>query len=354
MRIVAIIIFAVLWIGRVVAAEPAALSVEQRESLDATLEEIRKRTGIPGLAIGIVEGGLPVYLRGFGVRDIRTGAPVTADTQFHIASISKTFTATAVMQLVEQGKLALADPVERVLPAFTGSGITVERLLTHSAGLSDRVRPSGATRDGQVAEYVIRVARHPPAYLPGKGWKYSDADFNVLGAVVEGISGEQFPDYIERHVFAVTGMTQSTARPPDTTANIAWPHRGEKSVRRSSSHPWDRVFVPSSGIQSSANDLARWAAANLDRDAALLSPASYAALFERRVDTEWPGVAMGLGWQLEQRGETWLPRHPGSEAGFKSLLTLFPEKRRAIVILSNGETTPRWEIRDAIEAVLGP
>jgi CubicO group peptidase (beta-lactamase class C family) len=352
LRILAVAILVVLCVGRVAAAD--TISVEKSQRLDATLEDARRRAGIPGLAVGIVESGMPAYARGFGVRDLQTGAPVTADTQFHVASISKTFTATAVMQLIEQRKLALTDPVERVLPAFAGSGITVEQLLTHTAGLADWIHPSGATRDAQVAEYVIRVARHSPAYLPGKGWKYSDADFNVLGAMVESISGQPFPDYLERHVFAVTGMTQSTARPPDAAANIAWPHRGGKSVRRASRHPWDRVFVPSSGIQSSANDLTRWAAANLNRDPALLSPASYAALFERRVDTEWPGVAMGLGWQLEQRGDTWLPRHPGGEAGFRSLLTIFPEQQRAIVILSNGEATPRWEIRDAIETILSP
>ena len=107
----------------------------QIAQLDTRIEKMRVDAHVPGLAVGIIDGGRVVYARAFGVRDLQSGAPVTTDTLFHIASVSKTFTATAVMQLVEKRKLALTDAVEKFLPAFAGSGITIEQLLTHSAGL---------------------------------------------------------------------------------------------------------------------------------------------------------------------------------------------------------------------------
>ena len=170
--------------------------------------------------------------------------------------------------------------------------------------------------------------------------------------MIEVASGVIYPIYIEGYVFRPAGLTRATTHWPGAAADIAWPHRGEKSPRRASKHPWDRVFLPSSGIEASVTDLLHWAQVNLERNPALLSAASYAAIFERHVDTKWPKVAMGLGWQLEQRGDALLPFHPGGDSGFRSMLMLYPAQQRAIVILSNGEGTPRWEIRDAIEAVL--
>jgi CubicO group peptidase (beta-lactamase class C family) len=333
-------------------AEPS-LTVEQRTALDSTLEDMRTKAHVPGLAVGIVDGGALVYSRGFGVRDLGSGAPVDTDTLFHVASISKTFTTAAVMQLIERGKLTLDDPVERHLPEFAGSGILVRHLLTHTAGLQDRERPTGSAESSAVNAYVTRVANRARAYPPGKGWEYSDADFNVLGALVEKVSDRTFCEYIEKQILAPAKLTHVSCRAPDAKGNIAWPHRGESTPQRAERHPWDRAFLPSSGIEASVTDVMRWSALHLARDPSLLKSGSYAALFEPRVETSWDGVSMGLGWQLEKRGETWLPRHPGGDPGFRALMTLYPSRGGAIVILSNGESTPRWELRTAIEKILG-
>jgi CubicO group peptidase (beta-lactamase class C family) len=337
-----------------VAAAPASadLSDAQRVELDTKIERIRAHARVPGLAIGVVDGGAPVYVRAFGVRDLATKQPVTTDTRFHIASISKTFTATAVMQLIEEDRLTLNDKLGRWLPPFAGSGITIEQLLTHTAGLEDWIDPEGATDDAQVAEYVARVAKHHHPYPPGDGWAYTDVDFNLLGAVIEAASGERFPDYLAAHVFAKAGLTRTSALKPAADDDFAWPHVGEWHVKRAKTHPWDRVFIPSSGVESTITDLVQWCLVNLHRDPALLTAASYEVLFRPRVETEWDNISMGLGWQLERRGKEWLPRHPGGDPGFHTLLVLYPAQQRAIVILSNGETTPRSEIRELIEDVL--
>lgn len=331
---------------------PSKLPPDWVYLLDGSLERVRQEFAIPGLAVGVIEDGVPMYVRAFGVRDTQTSEPVTVHTLFHVASISKTLTAAAVMQLAEQNRLALTDPVGRYLPAFANSPITITQLLTHTAGLQD-MRHSSPTADAKaVTEYIEKVAQRKLAYEPGEGWEYSDTAFNVLGAVIEAVTKQSYSQYMQAHVLVPAGMTESTFELPGVGADIAWPHTGEAFVRRASSYPWDRVFLPSAGLNASITDMTRWALVHLNRDPALLSPASYEALLSYQLDSSWEGMAMGLGWQLEQQDDRWLPRHAGAAHGFSALLTLYPQQRRAIVILSNGETTPRTAIRSMVESAL--
>jgi CubicO group peptidase (beta-lactamase class C family) len=331
---------------------PPVLATDQVGNLDGTLEYIRQDFHIPGLAVGIVDNGVPVYARAFGVRDMSSGAPVTVHTLFHVASITKTLTATAVMQLAEKNQLALGDPLGRYLSDFANSPITITQLLTHSAGLQDVRYASATTEAAAVRDYVTKIARRDLAYPPGKGWEYSDTAFNLLGATIESVTRQSYADYMQANVLVAARMKESTFAAPDPAGNVAWPHTGEILVHRANNYPWDRAFLPSAGLNASVLDMMQWAIANLNRDPALLTPASYETIVSRQLDSSWDGMAMGLGWQLEKRGTQYLPRHAGAERGFSALLTLYPEQRRAIIILSNGETTPRMAIRDAIEATL--
>lgn len=320
--------------------------------LDGSLERVRQSFSIPGMAIGIVENGEPVYVRAFGVRDLDTGEPVTLHTRFHIASLTKTFTAAAIMQLHEQQRIALDAPIAQYVPAFANSSITVTQLLTHSAGLEDIDHQSKRSDEDALRNYVAKLAQNDVAYPPGQGWGYTDAAFNVLGAAIESITGSNYLDYMHEEVLKKAGMRESMFYAPGPGADGASPHTGKVFVRRALGYPWDRAMMPSSGLNSSINDMTRWATLHVNRDPTLLSTASYEAMFQHRLDSSWDGIAMGLGWQLEKRGDSWLPRHYGQEHGFTASITLYPQKRRAIVILSNAETTPRGEIRKLIESVL--
>ena len=320
--------------------------------LDGSLERVRQSFSIPGMAIGIVENGEPVYVRGFGVRDLETGEPVTVHTKFHVASLTKTFTTAAIMQLHEQQRIALDAPIAQYVPAFANSSITVTQLLTHSAGLQDIAHESKRSDEDALRNYVIELAQNDVAYPPGQGWGYTDAAFNVLGAAIESITGKKYLDYMHEEVLKKAGMPESMFWVPGAGGDGAWPHPGKVFVSRQVSYPFDRAMMPSSGLNSSINDMTRWAALHVNRDPALLSAASYEAMFQHHLDSSWEGMAMGLGWQLEKRGDRWLPRHYGQEHGFTASITLYPQQRRAIVILSNAETTPRGEIRKLIESVL--
>ena len=280
------------------------LTPDRVYALDLSMESILQEFGIPGLAIGIVENGEPVYIRGFGVRDKKTDEPVNAHTLFHVASITKTFTATAIMQLAERDQLGLEDTI-------ADSTATITQLLTRQ-----------------------------------------DATFNALGSIIESAAQQKYLQYMQSQVLQPAGMVESTFTVPLVNANVAWPHVGRVFVRRATRYPWDEASLPSAGLTASVGDITRWAALHINRDPVLLEPDSYHALIEHRRDGERPDTAVGLGWQLERRGDDWLPHHLVEARGFSALLTLYPKQRRAIVILSNGETTPGKEIRGVIESVL--
>lgn len=352
LRLLAISLIASICFGAH-ASEPAtALADDTTARLDSMLEKLRVRHDVPGLAVGILENNEPVYVRGFGVRNLKTDAPVDADTLFPVASISKTFTATAIMQLVEQQLMGLNAQLSNYLPQFQGSGISVLNLLTHTAGLPDAFAPKGRSDKDAVLAYVAKVAGDSADFAPGTNWAYADAHFNLLGAVVQSLLQRPFPDYAKDKLLQPLGMTRSSFWPVDESTNVALPHTGWFRLSPGSDRPWDIAFAPSEGLHSSARDMLKWAKANLDHDPKLMLPQSYATMHEPLMDTAWNGIRMALGWQVEGPPNAPVLRHAGGMDGVAALLTMYPDSGRAIVILSNAEETPRFEIRKAINAIL--
>lgn len=283
---------------------PPKLSRDHVALLDGSMERVLQDFAIPGLAIGIVENGEPVYIRGFGVRDTRSDRAVNTHTVFHVASITRTFTATAILQLAERRQLGLTDSI-------ADSPVTVAQLLTRN-----------------------------------------DEAFDALAVIIESASQQKYLQYMQTSVLDAAGMTESTFGVPVADANVAWPHTGKVFVRRSSRYPWEEDSLPSTGLSASIADVTRWAAMHVNRDPSLLTTASYDAMIEPQRDSELADTGLAFGWQLERRDDEWLPRLAASGRGFSSFLTLYPKQQRAIVILSNGETTPGEQIRDVIESVL--
>jgi len=320
--------------------------------LDSVLEDLRAAHHVPGLAVGILENGEPVYAQGFGVRSLKTDAPVDADTLFPVASISKTFTATAILQLAEQQLVDLDAQLSTYLPQFQDSGISILNLLTHTAGLPDAYTPIGGSNVDAVLAYVAKVADDGTDFEPGTGWAYADAHFNILGAVVQSLTRTPFPDYAKDKLLEPLGMMRSSFRPTADTENVALPHTGWFRLRPRGGRSWDIAFAPSEGLHSSAREMLKWAKANLEHDPKLMLRQSYATMHEPRMDTAWKGVRMALGWQVEGPPGPPVLRHAGGMDGVAALLTLYPDSGRAIVVLSNAEETPRFEIRRAINAIL--
>jgi CubicO group peptidase (beta-lactamase class C family) len=283
-----------------------------------------------------------------------TSAP-NAVPRFHAASITKLLTAIVVFSLEEDGALSIGDPVGDYVAAFDGSPITIGHLLTHTSGLRDRQRAAGRESAAEVGDYIEALAAQTVRVEPGSRWSYADAGYNLLGIVIESATGLPYVDVVVERVLEPLGMRDSTFFPdqlPDGDRVTAYDRRG-----RALRHPWDRAFLPSSGLQTTAADLVRFAGAVLaiaaGDDDGIVTRATLARMTTRQIATGWQGIAQGYGFQIAETpaGPQW--RHAGGEAGFESLLTLYPRHDLGIALLGNRADWPRFEFERAVsEAVL--
>ena len=277
-------------------------------------------------------------------------ADSTMQNRFHAASISKLFTAIVIMQLRDEGALSLQDRVGVYESSFSDSPIRIEHLLTHTSGLRDRRRADGRTTGAEVDAYIGSLAKQKTGNTSGSDWNYADAGFNLLGRVIENVTGKPYSVVMKDRLLVPVGMQDSDF----DLSNIPVENRVQAYDRRGNpnEHPWDLAFLPSSGLQTTATDLALFAQAVLQTSGSVSEPiVSLESLHEMtmvRIATDWDGVSQGYGWQLAntRRGRQW--RHAGAEAGFESLLTIYPEAGFAIAVLGNKQDWPRFEFEREI------
>jgi CubicO group peptidase (beta-lactamase class C family) len=336
-----------------VAWEVAAMSV------DAAARQAMAASTAPGLAVALVRHGRVAWARGYGLADPEAGEPVTAATRFQAASLSKPVTAWGVLRLVEQGRIGLDEPVTgrlrrwRPPPSpFDPEGITVRRLLSHTAGLSvhgydgqrpqEPLPPIAASLSGEAGgSFPVELLQ-----APGRGWLYSGGGYSVLQLLVEELTGLPFAAFMRRQVLAPLGMSASGFRWRRTAAT-ARPHD-----RRGARIP-DFAFAEqaAAGLVTTAPDLARFVAAALPGPKGeppgrgVLRPASVALALAAAPGTDgrW-GLGYGLG--LLPGGDL-LAYHEGANRGWRAGMALLPERRAGIVALANGDGGD-----DAIDAVV--
>ncbi len=325
------------------------ISDTAKQELDMVLENIRADNNVPAMSIGIIEGSRIVYQKGFGLD--ASEHTVSGNTKFRVASISKLFTAQAVMQLVEKGKLSLDDKAGKYLPAFKGENISILELMTHHSGLKDKIKPKKISKSRSVQNY-FQLSMGKQGKLD-KSFEYADLNFNVLGSIVAKVSEKSYPDYINDHILSPlklsnTGFVQmSHAFSPDVD-----PYINGRRLRKAPHRPFDPFFSPSEGLISSTNDLLKWLLATLLQDERLLQSTTYQRMLTPRANTKWGQIKMGLGWQLYSNEYGEVIQHAGSVVGVKALLIAYPNIQRGIVILSNADKLPRWEIAARVNEIL--
>ncbi len=322
--------------------------------LDLWIEEQRAYHGVPGLAIGVVVDQELIWAKGYGVSDLSTGAPMTPETVFRAGSITKLFTATAVMHLRDAGKLRLDDPVSRHLPwfsvksAFEGAPeITVRQLLTHTSGLPrEAAFPYWTTHDFPTREQVIQALPGQDAvYAPASRYKYSNLGMALLGEIVAAVSGVPYAEYLAKHVLEPLGMTRSSAAPDDALRSrmtTAYLRREDDGRRKIADYYETRALAPAANLVSSVEDLARFAALQF-RDAPHAGGAQVlrgSTLQEMRrphwVKADWSG-GLGLGFRVARRQGKTLVTHGGWVAGHRSHFLLVPAEKVAVVAMTNAD-----------------
>jgi CubicO group peptidase (beta-lactamase class C family) len=310
-------------------------------------------SGEPGIAVLIVKDGRIAFERGYGVAELRTGRPIDARTNFRLASVSKQFTAAAVMLLVRDGRLRYESRLTDIFPDFPeyGREITVRNLLQHTSGLPDyedlmppAPEPESPDpvqiKDGEVLALLKRTPA--PLFPPGTAWQYSNSGYVVLGQIAEKISGKPFDQFLEKRIFAPLKMRRTVAyvRGRNTVSNRAFGHGRELGQWRETDQSPTSATLGDGGIYSSLADLIRWDD-SLDRGTLLkkeemrfaLEPVQ--VLGARPVEPDGTPASYGFGWFLNPwkgRPRMW---HYGETRGFRTAIERFPAARITVVVLAN-------------------
>lgn len=335
------------------AAAKTASKSSSYDAIDAYVEQEMRRLNIPGASLAIVEGDQVTHLRGFG-HALPGGPPPAPQTPFVLGSTTKSFTALAVMQLVEAGKIELDAPVQRYLPWFrvadarASTRITVRHLLNQTSGLPEWPgeflladfddRPDAAER--QLRALSALKLNHPV----GSAWEYSNLNYNLLGLVIEAASGESYADYIQKHIFTPLEMNHSyTAQAEAKKNGLAVGHRHWFSFPFAVRNiPIPRGSLAGGYLISSSEDLAHYLIAYLNGgrygNTQILSPESIEEMHRGAAEVMGMGVSIGqygMGWFVSGSGQTKTPWHTGTVPEYSSFIGLRPDQKKGIVLLIN-------------------
>jgi len=281
-----------------------------------------------------------------------------------MASVTKTFVATAVMQLVEKGKIDLDAPLTRYLPYFRLSderyrAITIRQTLSHTSGIPDTVNYNWDKPEydaGALERFVRSIADQKLVFAPGEKFAYSNTGYEILGDVIAKVSGESFEDYVQHNILTPLGMKDSTLLVREANPQLLTsPHVMEKdTVVVSKIFPYNRAHTPSSTLYSSIEDMSRWAIANLNHG--VLD--GKRILKGETIDLMWRPVVdalsmkEGISWfTTEKQGHRFV-LHSGGDVGFESLLLLAPEDGVAVVAMSNFANPDRDYVEESVNGAM--
>jgi CubicO group peptidase (beta-lactamase class C family) len=311
---------------------------------DATLEKIDRfvstemsRQHIPGMAVAVVKNGEVMLAKGYGLANLEHEVPATAHSIFQSGSVSKQFTAAAIMLLEEQGKLHLDDPIARYLPRTKArwGPITVRHLLTHTSGIPDYEDEVDTRRDYSEHELAEFVGRLPRTSAPGDDFEYSNSGYMLLGIVIRTITGKFHGDFIRENILEPLGM--ATARILTDAETV--PHRVagyQMSTDRILNQEWmSPTFTQTADgcFYLSLNDLLAWDRAVRAR--ALLKPDSWSKIFTPVVLNSGRTYPYGFAWDITQRDGQTVHSHGGSFRGFEAILTRYIQDDVTIIALAN-------------------
>lgn len=305
---------------------------------EAKVDQLMSRYdgALPGASLLVIHDGVPMIRRGYGLSDVEHHVEAGPTTNYRLASITKQFTAAAVLLLIEDGRLRLDDPVRKWLPALPSAtdAVTIRHLLTHTSGLIDYedVMPATTTEQLRDADVLQLLESQNRSYFaPGTGYRYSNSGYALLALVVEHASGQSFQSFLRERIFLPLGMHDT----------LAYAQGGPEIVHRAYGYSeidgsWTRTdqsltsaVLGDGGIYSSIDDLAKWDEAFYDDR--LLSDASRRQAFTPWTKTDAPDVEYGFGWRITGESQ-W---HSGETLGFRNVIVRYPQQRLTVILLSN-------------------
>jgi CubicO group peptidase (beta-lactamase class C family) len=324
-------------IGSLLATGCLAAISARADRVDDYLQNEMAKHRIPGLALTIVQSGKAIQTKTYGLADIELNVPVKPNTVFEIGSVTKQFTAAGILMLVQDGKLSVDDRISQHLKGTPESwaNITVRHLLTHTSGIKSYTGLDGfaLTKHLTQEKFIKAIGAQPLEFQPGASWKYCNTGFNLLGFIIENLSGKNYWDYMRELIFKPLGMSETTDRLPGAII----PNRAagyEKTNHVFINRDYDLTDVFSAGaIASTTEDLAKWSAA-LDGET-LLKAATKEQMWTPAKLTNGKPVKYGFAWFLDTVEGHRNIGHGGSTSGFSASLQRFPDDHLAVILLTN-------------------
>jgi CubicO group peptidase (beta-lactamase class C family) len=303
--------------------------------------------GLPGVVVGVVADQDLVWTAGFGFAEMDAKRPMTPATKFRMASHSKLFTATAIMQLREQGKIRLDDPVSKYLPWFRvkpaepdDPPITIEDLLTHGSGLPREAGPHWTTYEFPTKEQLrdLTPERHA-AYAPEVRWKYSNLAFSLAGMIVETVSGEKWSDYIQSHIYGPLGMSASSVDENVSGLAVGYGRRMPDGSRAIMPFVDARGMGAATGITSTVEDMAKFVSAQFRKGPMggrqILSTASLREMHRvRLLENNWT-QGNAIGFAVRRIGDKVYVGHGGGYPGYTTQTLIQLESKVGVIVLTN-------------------
>jgi CubicO group peptidase (beta-lactamase class C family) len=316
-----------------------ALGAQRAAQIESLFRDY-SQVNAPGVALMVIREGKPIFAKGFGLADLQHKTPSTTNTNFRLASVTKQFTAMAVMMLVEKKKLMLDERLANFFPEFPEAGkqVSVRHLLTHTSGLLDYedLIPPGTTipvLDQDVLRLLLK--QNKTYFPPGSQYRYSNSGYALLALIVEVRSGQKFARFLKENIFEPLKMTNTLAY---EEGYGAIPNRA--SGYSLGTNGWQRAdqsltssVLGDGGVYSSLADLFKWDQALYK--SRLVSEPMLRVAFSPATATDKPGRSYGFGWYVgEYHGlrEIW---HSGETIGFRTRIARFPEKKFTVIILAN-------------------
>ena len=313
---------------------------------------MRDYTGnVPGASVLVLRDGAPLYRRSYGMADLEARVAATARTNYRLASVSKQFTAAAILLLAEDGCLHLDDKVRDWLPNLPRAAdpITIRHLLTHTSGLIDYedVMDPADTRQVHDADVLKLLQSQDRTYFaPGTGYRYSNSGYALLALIVERASKQRYADFLRERIFRPLGMANTVAYESGISevAQRAYGYSLEDGAWVRTDQSTTSAVLGDGGIYSSIDDLARWDAALYDER--LLKAASLQQAFTPATQTDDPDVRYGFGWRIT--GETlW---HSGETIGFRNVIVRYPKRHMTVIVLTNRDDPEPYGLAKKIAA----
>jgi CubicO group peptidase (beta-lactamase class C family) len=331
--------------------------MDRFSDLEAHLKRSIRRHGTPGASIAVLKGRRVVAAAAAGVTNIDTKVPVTTDAVFQIGSITKVFTATLIMQLVDDGLLSLDEPIITYLPEFqvadaaTRRAVTTRHLLSHTSGIDGDFFVDSGRGDDSIARLIPMMTLLPSLFPLGAKMSYCNVGFAVLGRLVEVLRRETYDQAMRRRIFKPLGMTHAMTLPEDALrfrcaiGHVPDPMDPKRLITAPFTHLSHGQKAAGSTPAMSASDLLKFAAAHIDHGRItagqrLLSAASAAAMQRQQIRLQkyapTGATGWGLGWILQNLDGHKVVGHDGGTIGQYSFLRVSAQKRVAVALLTNG------------------